>query len=97
MRIFNFLSILGCYPCYEEDPFVLSQCPNVVICGAGAKGQLEEFWIEGEEGQRVFVIFVPDFSTTKQALKVTFGEKMQVMPIRMGFANELLKGPYKDV
>jgi len=51
---------LGCYPYYDTDPFVLSQCPHVYFIGN--QKEFETKLIEGSDGQRVRIICLPAFA-----------------------------------
>lgn len=56
---------LGCYPYYNEDPFILQDCPHVFF--AGNQAEFKSKSVRGENGQHVCLICVPDFSQTHQA------------------------------
>ncbi|KAG7296172.1 hypothetical protein JYU34_021273 [Plutella xylostella] len=52
-----------CTPCTDTDPFTIYKCPAVYFCG-----NTEEFatsMYEGTNGQRVRLVCVPDFCSTK--------------------------------
>lgn len=53
---------LPCYPYYQKDPFIISECPHVYF--AGNTGEFRtELW-EGSNGQRTRLVCVPSFSET---------------------------------
>ena len=56
--ILNFVLILGCYPFFETDPFVLAEgeCPHVLLCGEQTHFQTERISTNGP-----IVIMVPSF------------------------------------
>ncbi|KAM6234939.1 DNA polymerase delta subunit 2 [Porphyrio hochstetteri] len=56
---------LGCYPFYKSDPFILTECPHVYFCGNAPRFQCKV--LKGEDGQRVLLVTVPDFSATQTA------------------------------
>ncbi|KGL81954.1 DNA polymerase delta subunit 2, partial [Tinamus guttatus] len=56
---------LGCYPFYESDPFILSECPHVYFCGNTPRFQCKT--VTGPAGQRVLLVAVPAFSATQTA------------------------------
>ncbi|KFP84172.1 DNA polymerase delta subunit 2, partial [Acanthisitta chloris] len=59
---------LGCYPFYTSDPFILTECPHVYFCGNAPKFQSK--LLQGEEGQKVLLVAVPEFSSTQTACLV---------------------------
>uniref|UniRef100_A0A8D0HR76 DNA polymerase delta subunit 2 n=1 Tax=Sphenodon punctatus TaxID=8508 RepID=A0A8D0HR76_SPHPU len=59
---------LGCYPFYKTDPFIFSDCPHVYFCGNAPLFKSKV--VKGENGQKVLLITVPDFSTTQTACLV---------------------------
>ncbi|NWX26733.1 DPOD2 polymerase, partial [Notiomystis cincta] len=64
----NSPSFPGCYPFYKSDPFILTECPHVYFCGNAPHFQSK--LLQGEEGQRVLLLTVPDFSATQTACLV---------------------------
>ncbi|XP_022784166.1 DNA polymerase delta subunit 2-like [Stylophora pistillata] len=54
---------LGCYPYYEKDPFILEKCPHVYFVGNQHKYASKV--IQDENGQKVLLVTVPAFSSTK--------------------------------
>lgn len=57
---------MGCFPFYEQDPFVMEECPHVMF--AGNQDQFETRVCSGSEGQEVRLISVPQFSKTCTAV-----------------------------
>lgn len=57
---------LGCFPFYEKDPFIINDCPHVVF--AGNQKQFETRIVNGDEGQTVRLICVPEFVKSSQAV-----------------------------
>ncbi|GJQ12237.1 hypothetical protein GpartN1_g4028.t1 [Galdieria partita] len=56
---------LPCYPYYEEDPFVLKECPHIYVVGnQPAYGTR----LINSNGVGVRLVCVPDFSTTGQVV-----------------------------
>lgn len=53
---------LPCYPYYQKDPFVISECPHVYF--AGNTGEFRTALWEGSIGQRTRLICVPSFTET---------------------------------
>ncbi|XP_039212426.1 DNA polymerase delta subunit 2 [Crotalus tigris] len=56
---------LGCYPFYKTDPFIFSDCPHIYFCGNAPAFKSKE--VKGEDGQKVLLVTLPDFSTTHTA------------------------------
>ncbi|XP_054854421.1 DNA polymerase delta subunit 2 [Eublepharis macularius] len=56
---------LGCYPFYKTDPFIFTDCPHVYFCGNAPffKSKVAK----GEDGQKVLLVTLPDFSTSQTA------------------------------
>lgn len=50
-------------PCVDTDPFIIYNCPAIYFCGNCEKFATDLF--EGSEGQRVRLVCIPDFCTTK--------------------------------
>ncbi|NXS55570.1 DPOD2 polymerase, partial [Brachypteracias leptosomus] len=77
---------LGCYPFYKSDPFILTDCPHVYFCGNAPRFQSK--LLQGEGGQRVLLVTVPDFSTTQTACLVNL-RNLSCQPISFsGFGAE---------
>lgn len=56
---------LGCFPFYEEDPFIIDDCPHVFF--AGNQENFGTRKVKGPDGQEVCLLSIPEFSTTYQA------------------------------
>ncbi|KAJ7305101.1 hypothetical protein JRQ81_010941 [Phrynocephalus forsythii] len=56
---------LGCYPFYKTDPFIFTDCPHVYFCGNAPSFKCKV--VKGEDGQKVLLVTLPDFSTTQTA------------------------------
>ncbi|CAH1163301.1 unnamed protein product [Phaedon cochleariae] len=56
---------LGCFPCYDKDPFIIEECPHVFF--SGNQKEFSTKMILGEEGQKVRLISIPEFSKTFEA------------------------------
>lgn len=56
---------LGCYPFYKTDPFIFTDCPHVYFCGNAPSFKSKV--AKGEDGQKVLLVTLPDFSTTQTA------------------------------
>ena len=59
---------LDIYPFYNNDPFVVDECPHVFF--AGNQAQYHAADMEGTDGQKVRVISVPSFALTGEAVLV---------------------------
>lgn len=57
---------LGCFPFYEQDPFIPDECPHVVF--AGNQKEFSTRIVQGNEGQSVLLISLPAFSSSFQAV-----------------------------
>eukprot|EP00965_Chrysotila_dentata_P232808 6199206-Pleurochrysis_carterae.AAC.3 len=72
---------LGCYPFTSHDPFIMDSCPHVYF--AANQPAFSSALVEGDDGQRVRVVSVPDFAreptlvlvnlNTLECTPVTFG------------------------
>ncbi|KAK4874518.1 hypothetical protein RN001_013878 [Aquatica leii] len=54
---------LGCFPFYENDPFVIEHCPHVMFTGNQSLFDTEI--VTGDDGQQVRLISIPEFANTK--------------------------------
>ncbi|KAI5645458.1 DNA polymerase alpha/epsilon subunit B domain-containing protein [Phthorimaea operculella] len=52
-----------CTPCIETDPFTIYNCPAIYFSGNSEQFATEMY--EGEDGQRVRLVCIPDFCNTK--------------------------------
>ena len=59
---------LGCAPFKTSDPFIIKECPHVYF--AANQPAFSETLVEGEAGQRVRVITLPDFGATRTIVLV---------------------------
>ncbi|XP_029366812.1 DNA polymerase delta subunit 2 [Echeneis naucrates] len=59
---------LGCFPFYQNDPFILEECPHVYFSGSAPT--FESKLIKGADGQDVLLVTVPEFSSTQTACLV---------------------------
>lgn len=53
---------LGCFPFYDEDPFIIEKCPHVMF--AGNQEKFETRMCKGDERQEVRLVCVPEFSNS---------------------------------
>ncbi|XP_060107538.1 DNA polymerase delta subunit 2 [Heteronotia binoei] len=56
---------LGCYPFYKTDPFIFTDCPHIFFCGNAPFFKSKV--VKGEDGQKVLLVTLPDFSTSQTA------------------------------
>ncbi|KAL8173827.1 UNVERIFIED_CONTAM: DNA polymerase delta subunit 2 [Gekko kuhli] len=56
---------LGCYPFYKTDPFIFTDCPHIYFCGNAPFFRSKV--VKGEDGQKVLLVTLPDFSTSQTA------------------------------
>lgn len=59
---------LGCYPFYQNDPFILEECPHVYFSGNAPL--FESKIVKGQEGQEVLLVTIPEFISTQTACMV---------------------------
>uniref|UniRef100_A0AAV2MRY9 DNA polymerase delta subunit 2 n=1 Tax=Knipowitschia caucasica TaxID=637954 RepID=A0AAV2MRY9_KNICA len=59
---------LGCFPYYQSDPFILTECPHVYFSGNAPS--FESKIVKGQEGQEVLLVAVPEFSSTQTVCMV---------------------------
>ncbi|NWS50068.1 DPOD2 polymerase, partial [Probosciger aterrimus] len=77
---------LGCYPFYNLDPFIVTECPHVYFCGNAPRFQSK--LLTGEDGQQVLLVTVPTFSTTQTACLINLRD-LSCQPISFfGFGAE---------
>ncbi|XP_053393610.1 DNA polymerase delta subunit 2-like [Mercenaria mercenaria] len=79
---------LGCYPYYDEDPFILTECPHILFSGNHDKFQHKIH--KGADGQRVLVMTVPRFCQTGTVAIVNL-KTLQAYP--MMFKSEIEDEP----
>ncbi|KAK9880463.1 hypothetical protein WA026_011709 [Henosepilachna vigintioctopunctata] len=56
---------LGCFPFYDNDPFIFDDCPHVLF--AGNQDSFGTKIVEGPKGQKVCLVSIPELATTHQA------------------------------
>nr|CAD7406319.1 unnamed protein product [Timema poppensis] len=71
---------LSCYPYYKEDPFIITECPDVYFAGNQPRFQTKLY--EGPEGQRVRLICIPSFIKTHSCVMVDLAT-LEVTPFRV--------------
>ncbi|XP_061207820.1 DNA polymerase delta subunit 2 [Neopsephotus bourkii] len=77
---------LGCYPFYNVDPFIVTECPHVYFCGNAPRFQSK--LLTGDNGQQVLLVTVPTFSTTQTACLINLRD-LSCQPISFsGFGAE---------
>ena len=59
---------LCCLPFFEQDPFVLTECPHIYF--AGCQGAFGSRLVTGQDGQKVQMVAVPSFATTESIVLV---------------------------
>nr|XP_023015555.1 DNA polymerase delta small subunit [Leptinotarsa decemlineata] len=55
---------LACFPSYDKDPFIIDDCPHVFF--AGNQAGFSTKMAIGDDGQKVRLIAIPEFSKTFQ-------------------------------
>ncbi|XP_058818072.1 DNA polymerase delta subunit 2 [Topomyia yanbarensis] len=53
---------LPCYPYYQQDPFIISECPHVYFAGNTSEFKTE-LW-KGKDGQQTRLVCIPSFAQT---------------------------------
>uniref|UniRef100_A0A0B6ZQD3 DNA polymerase delta subunit 2 n=1 Tax=Arion vulgaris TaxID=1028688 RepID=A0A0B6ZQD3_9EUPU len=69
---------LGCYPFYNEDPFILSECPHIYF--AGCQPEFASKIHKGPANQEVLLLTIPRFSESGVAVLVNL-KSLQAQPI----------------
>jgi DNA polymerase delta subunit 2 len=59
---------LGCFPYFQNDPFVITECPHVYF--AGNQPCFQSRIVCGNEGQKSLLVLIPDFSQTSSSVLV---------------------------
>lgn len=59
---------LPCFPFYEQDPFVISECPHVMFSGNSSEFKTE--LLTGLNGQKTRLVCIPSFSKTQSVAVV---------------------------
>lgn len=62
---------LDCYPYYIKDPFILEKCPHVYF--VGNQPMYKSKVIHGETGQKILLVTVPAFSSSKTCVLLNLG------------------------
>ncbi|KAG5899781.1 hypothetical protein JTB14_006116 [Gonioctena quinquepunctata] len=57
---------LACFPSYDNDPFIIDECPHVFF--AGNQPEFSTKMVTGDDGQKVQLISIPEFSKSFQAI-----------------------------
>ncbi|XP_038064247.1 DNA polymerase delta subunit 2-like [Patiria miniata] len=69
---------LACYPYYNEDPFIMSECPHVYFAGNQTKFQSRIF--KGNAGQKVLLVTVPRFVSSHACVLLNL-RNLQCTPV----------------
>ncbi|KAM7416229.1 hypothetical protein PAMA_018346 [Pampus argenteus] len=69
---------LGCFPFYQNDPFILEECPHVYFSGNAPS--FESKLVKGPDDQEVLLVTVPKFSSTQTACLVNL-RTLQCEPV----------------
>ncbi|WAQ97312.1 DPOD2-like protein [Mya arenaria] len=75
---------LGCYPYYDDDPFIMKQCPHILF--SGNQAHFKHKIHKGSDGQQVLVLTVPRFCETGTVALVNL-RTLEALP--MVFTSEL--------
>ncbi|RVE54187.1 hypothetical protein evm_001014 [Chilo suppressalis] len=62
---------IPCTPCVSTDPFIMYNCPSIYFSGSCDEFSTDMF--EGDDGQRVRLVCLPDFCYTKTVALVNMG------------------------
>ena len=60
--------ILGCYPYFKNDPFIIARTPHLYFIGN--QPRFESTVLTQEDGQKTRVVLIPRFSETGQVVLV---------------------------
>ena len=80
---------LGCCPFTTADPFIIKECPHVYF--AANQPKFSESLVQGEQGQTVRVITVPDFGRTRTLVLVNL-RTLECSPITFAGLEEGQEG-----
>ncbi|PNF27792.1 DNA polymerase delta subunit 2 [Cryptotermes secundus] len=83
---------LSCYPYYQEDPFIISECPDIYF--AGNQPEFQSKLYEGPEGQRVRLICIPAFSKAHSCVVVNLNN-LDCYPVCFSTSDSMDPGPDK--
>jgi len=59
---------LSCYPYYDNDPFILDDCPDIYFAGNQPTFQTRK--IQGDDGHEILLLLVPAFHIDSMAILV---------------------------
>ncbi|CAK9290517.1 unnamed protein product [Gordionus sp. m RMFG-2023] len=59
---------LPCYPFFNNEPFVMKECPHIYFAGNQAEFKWKHY--QGDDGQKVLLINVPEFHKTSQMVLI---------------------------
>jgi len=76
---------LWCYPFQDDDPLLVKECPHLYF--AGCQEKFGKRVIEGPEGQKVLVVSVPRFSTSRKIVLVDM-ETWEVEIVGLGLVEK---------
>ena len=62
------LCILGCYPYFKNDPFIITRTPHLYFIGN--QPRFESVLLTQHDGQKTRVVLIPRFSETGQVILV---------------------------
>eukprot|EP01135_Chromosphaera_perkinsii_P003788 Nk52_evm34s255 gene=Nk52_evmTU34s255 len=74
---------LGCYPYYDEDPFILDHSPHVYF--AGNQEKFETKLVKSVDGEDIRIVCVPSFSATGTFVIVNLST-LDCYPVDIGCA-----------
>ncbi|ESO89002.1 hypothetical protein LOTGIDRAFT_106607 [Lottia gigantea] len=87
---------LGCYPFYEEDPFILNECPHIYF--AGNQDKFESSIFKGDKGQEVLLVTVPKFCETTSAVLINLRNlECQTINFEANFSSGIMADPSPEV
>ncbi|XP_002738996.1 DNA polymerase delta subunit 2-like [Saccoglossus kowalevskii] len=75
---------LGCYPFYEKDPFIITQCPHIYF--AGNQSEFKTKTVDLITGQKVLLVTIPKFSESYTCVLVNL-RTLECQPMK--FASHL--------
>ncbi|XP_071963088.1 DNA polymerase delta subunit 2-like [Antedon mediterranea] len=70
--------LLGCYPYFNDDPFIIKHCPHIYFTGNQPKFQTKR-WTDSL-GKKVTLICIPEFHTTQTCVLVNL-RTMECQPL----------------
>jgi len=76
--------ILGCYPYFKNDPFIITRTPHLYFIGN--QPRFESMLLTQKDGQKTRVVLIPRFSETGQVILVNPRNlDIKVVSIGMGW------------